>query len=79
MSLAATPPSNHPPLHPSRSRGPSVTRTQTVEFSPTPQLRARPQKKPTVDESRTHPGVSIGDSHAEVASEPFSRADVPRM
>ena len=70
-SPTVTPPSNHPPLHPSRSRG-SVTRTQTVEFAPTPQLRARPQKKTIVDESRTQPGVSIGDSHVEVASESLS-------
>jgi len=75
----APPPQNHPqPLHPPQPRSPSVTRTQTVEFAPSPQPRGRHQTKPSVDrgnkrqpsvaESRIQPSVSNGEGHLEVAS-----------
>lgn len=77
-SPAVTPPPNLLPLHPSQPRSPSVTRTQTVEFAPSPQLRGRHQKKPSVDhsnkrqpslaESRIQPSLSNADGHVEVAS-----------
>ena len=70
---------NHPqPLHPPQPRSPSVTRTQTVEFAPSPQPRGRHQTKPSADrgnkrqpsvaESRIQPSVSNGEGHVEVAS-----------
>jgi len=70
---------NHlPSLHPPQLRCPSVTRTQTVEFAPSPQPRGRHQTKPSVDrsnkrqpsvaESRIQPSVSDGEGHVEVAS-----------
>ena len=74
------PPQNHlPSLHPPQPRSPSVTRTQTVEFAPSPQPRGRHQTKPSADrsnkrqpsvaESRIQPSVSNGEGHVEVASE----------
>ena len=73
------PPQNHPPpLHLPQPRSPSVTRTQTVEFAPSPQPRGRHQTKPSVDrgikrqpsvaESRIQPSVSNGEGHVEVTS-----------
>ena len=47
---AVIPPPNHSLSHPSQPRSPSVTRTQTVEFAPSPQLKGRHQAKPSVDE-----------------------------
>lgn len=71
-------PQIQPPPHPFQPRSPSVTRTQTVEFAPSPQVRGRHQAKPSVDhsikrqpsvaESRMHPGVGSAQGHAEIAS-----------
>jgi len=73
-----SPPHIQLPLHPPQPRSPSVTRTQTVEFAPSPQVRARHQMKPSVDhsikrqpsvaESRMQPGFSNAEGHAEIAS-----------
>lgn len=62
---AVTPPPNHSFSHHSQPRGPSVTRTQTVEFAPSPQLKGRHQAKPSVDESR----ISSGEGHVRAAGE----------
>ena len=72
----------HPPTQPPsylfQPRSPSVTRTQTVEFAPSPQVRGRHQAKPSIDhsikrqpsmaESRMHPNVSNAQGHIEIAS-----------
>ena len=84
LAFSLTPPtvspslSHHLPLYPPQPRSPSVTRTQTVEFAPSPQLRGRHQTRPSVDrgikrqpsvaESRIQHGVSDGEGHVEVAS-----------
>ena len=75
------------PLHPSQPRNPSVTRTQTVEFAPSPQPRGRHQTKPSVDrshkqqpsvpESPIQPSFSNGEDHVEVVSK-SSRAAARR-
>lgn len=62
------PPQNHPPSYPPKPRGTSVTRTQTVEFAPSPQLRGRHQAKPPVDESHTQPGASNLEGHVGMPS-----------
>ena len=68
------------PLHPSQPRSSSVTRTQTVEFAPSPQPRGRHQAKPSVDrsnrrqssvaESYIQPSVNNEKGHVEVTSKP---------
>ena len=78
-SSVVSPPSNQLPLYPSQPRGPSVTRTQTVEFAPPPQPRGRHQTKLSVDrgikrqisvaESRVQPSPTDEEStNVEVAS-----------
>ncbi|KAF9782414.1 cation transport protein-domain-containing protein [Thelephora terrestris] len=54
-----------PPLP--RPRNPSVARTLTVEFAPSPQLRGRHQAKPSVGEGRVPPSVSHRGGHVEVS------------
>ena len=73
-----TPPLNHPHSYPLQPRGPSVTRTQTVEFAPSPQLRGRHQAKQSVDDSRIQPSVSNAETHLGVTSK-SSPADTHRL
>lgn len=56
------------PLHPPQPYGHSFTRTQTVEFAPSPRLRGRHQAKLTVDESSMQPSGSNAEDHVGVAS-----------
>jgi len=77
-SSAASPPQTQIPLYPPQPRSPSVTRTQTVEFAPSPQVRGRHQTKLSVDrsnkrqpsmaESRIQPSISNAEGHVEIAS-----------
>jgi hypothetical protein len=78
-SVASSPPNHFLPLYPPQPRSPSVTRTQTVEFAPSPQPRGRHltklsvdrsnKRQPSVTESRVQPSFSNGENtHVEVAS-----------
>ncbi|KAF9650993.1 TrkH-domain-containing protein [Thelephora ganbajun] len=79
-SHPVSPPPNHIPSYLSQPRSPSVTRTQTIEFTPFPQPRGRYQAKlsvdpstkrqPSVAESRIQPSVTNGEGHMGVASRP---------
>jgi len=57
-----------PTAVPPQPRGPSVTRAQTIEFAPTPQLRSRHQPKLSKVHSHTQPDARGGGSQVEVAS-----------